>query len=424
LESIAKETGFKQRASIITPQAFLDTVFFSNAQSSPSLSEYSIDLAHHSAETVSKQAIDKRFNDHTKNMLTEILQKVMAKQIRRDFSSNRESNFFSEIRIMDSSEFVVSKKVAESFPGYGGAGREAIVQVQFEYELLGGKVTELSLGSALNSDYIEGIRNIDKVPPKTLLIRDLGYFAPKVLKEVSQKDIYFISRAKAQWRFYIRQNNKLAVLSTQDIINKLKNQKEKYLDIEVVAGANALTPVRLIANLLSPEQTTKRLKSKIANRGKLGKDAQEGACLNLFVTNIEKEKCDASAIYQLYTLRWQIELIFKTWKSILKVHKIHSMNAKRLECVILVKFLWVMLNWSILKLLEEETQQRISLHKLTHSIISRSKMLTATILQNKNLFSEWLSKMCDISIRHHLKEYKKCSLKESEILSQTYFKIA
>jgi hypothetical protein len=67
--------------------------------------------------------------------------------------------------------------VADSFPGYGGTGREAIVQVQFEYEILGGKVTQLTVGSALNSDYIEGMKHLDKVPSKALLIRDLGYFA-------------------------------------------------------------------------------------------------------------------------------------------------------------------------------------------------------------------------------------------------------
>jgi IS4 transposase len=289
---------------------------------------------------------------------------------------------------------------------------------------LRGRVTELSLGSALHSDYIEGMKNIDNVPAKALLIRDLGYFAPKVLKEINRRDIYFISRAKSQWRFYIKQGNKQIVLTTQDIINKLKNQKEKYLDIEVVVGAEARTPVRLIANLLSDEQTAKRLKKKTENRGKPGKDAQEGVCLNLFVTNIAKDKCEASTIYQLYTLRWKIELIFKTWKSILKIHKLQSMNATRLECIILIKFLWVMLNWSLLNLVQEETRQEISLHKFTHTVISRSKILTATILRSRNLFSKWIIGMCNISIRYHVKEYKIGSLSEPEILSQTYFKIA
>src|SRR6186713_2669513 len=111
------------------------------------------------------------------------------------------------------------------------------------------------------------------------------YFAERL-----RKNIYFISRAKSQWNYYVRENNKEILLTTQDIINKLNNQKEKYLDIEVIAGKGAKTPVRLIANLLTEDQKLKRLKKKKDNLGKLGKDVIEGAGLNLFVTNIEKEK--------------------------------------------------------------------------------------------------------------------------------------
>ncbi len=159
-------SGFKKRSSAISPQAFLETVFFCNAHSSPSLSEYSIDMEQQGEKKVSKQAIDKRFNASTKDMLTMILQKVMSKQIGRKPLVWGQKSHFTDIRIMDSTEFSVSKKVAAAFPGYGGTGREAIVQVQFEYQLLGGRVTELSIGSALDSDSREGMKTLTKSLPK------------------------------------------------------------------------------------------------------------------------------------------------------------------------------------------------------------------------------------------------------------------
>ncbi|HYG37622.1 MAG TPA: transposase [Cytophagales bacterium] len=241
IESVAKQTGFKRRTSIISPESFLNTLFFSNSQSCPTLSEYSIDLGYKISKSVSKQAIDKR--------------------------------------IMDGSEFIVSKNLGDVFPGYGGTGREAIAQVQLEYELLGGKVTELSLGSALNSDSVAGMKNIDKVPSKALLIRDLGYFSPKAFKEITRHGIYFISRAKAQWSMYENQDGELKIITIQDIKDKLVEQKEKYLDIEVIIGEQARTPVRLIANLLTEEQTQKRIKKKKANRGPLSKQAEESTLL-------------------------------------------------------------------------------------------------------------------------------------------------
>src|SRR5690606_20779554 len=147
-------------------------------------------------------------------------------------------------------EFVVSKKASDTFPGYGGKGREAIAQVQFEYEILSGQVTQLSLGSSLDSDSKEGMVNIDNVPSEALLIRDLGYFSPKIFKQLSKRNIYFISRAKSQWNYYIMDEGKPVLVTTQDLINKLNNQKEKYLDIEVIAVAGPRTPVRMIANML------------------------------------------------------------------------------------------------------------------------------------------------------------------------------
>jgi hypothetical protein len=249
---IAKESGFKQRSSKILPKSFIETVFFSNSNNSPSLSEYSIDLEHSSNTCVSKQALDKRFNERTKEMLYMILQQVMSKQVACKHSLVENKSKFTDIRIMDSSEFKLSKNLAVSFPGYGGTGREASAQIQFEYQLFDSKITEFTIGSAIVSDSKAGMKNIDSIPEDTLLLRDLGYFSPKIFNELSRKNLYFISRAKSHWNFYIRKDGDLVRFTTAEIINKLTSQEAKYIDLEVFVGAEQLSPVRLIANLLTP----------------------------------------------------------------------------------------------------------------------------------------------------------------------------
>lgn len=413
---MAKTSGFQKRKSTISPKRFLDTVFFCTQNNSPSLCEYSIDLAQQGTQ-VSKQAIDKRFNESTKIMFSNLLKEVISHQLSSKTRKTEPQKWFKDIQIMDSSEFVVSKRAAEVFPGYGGEGREALVQIQLEYQLLAGRVTTLSIGSALDSDSVEGMKTLENIPAQTLLLRDLGYCSPKAFKELSKRNLYFISRAKSQWNFYIRQDGKYHLLTTSDIISKLKQTQGKYIDLDVFVGEQARTPVRLIANLLTEEQKKKRLKKKSANR-KLGDDALGSIGLNLFVTNVEREKCAASEIYELYTLRWQVELVFKTWKSVMQVHKIHSMNAIRLECIILVKLLWVMLNWTIVRYLKRLTGLDLSYHKITGTLLSRSKRISSVILKNKELFTEWLTDLCKISERHHIKEYKKGSKSITTILLQ------
>lgn len=405
-----------KRRSAISPKGFLDTVFFFNQGNSPSLSEYSIGLSQQGV-TASKQAIDKRFNENTKTMLTKLLEQVISHQLLSKTKKTISKKWFTDIHIMDSSEFAVSKRAAEVFPGYGGQGRESLVQIQFEYQLLAGKVTTLSIGSALDSDSVEGMKNLDGIPQQTLLLRDLGYCSPKVFKELSQRDLYFISRAKSQWNFYILQDGKYNLLTTSDIINKLNQSQSKYIDLDVFVGEQVRTPVRLIANLLTDDQKKRRLKKKSANR-KLGHDALESIGLNLFVTNVERNNCAASEIYELYTLRWQIELVFKTWKSVMQVHRIHSMNPVRLECIILIKLLWVMLNWSIVYYLKRLTGLDLSYHKVTRTILSPAKRITGIMLKRSELFTDWLIDLCKISERYHIKEYKKGSKSITTILLQ------
>ncbi|MEM9337346.1 MAG: IS4 family transposase [Bacteroidota bacterium] len=410
LEKVAIQTGFKQRSSKITPKAFLNTLFFTNAQSCPTLNNYRLDLSIQSSIEVSKQAIDKRFNEKTKSMLTHLLEQVMSSQIKRKLPLPKSP--FPAIRIMDSSDFRVSKKLKDDFPGYGGKGREAIAQIQFEYELLKGKVTELSLGSATRSDAKFGMQNIEHIPAHTLLIRDLGYSSPVAFEQLAAHDLYFISRAKAQWSMYEKGEEGLKKLTIEDIKSRLRQQSDKYLDMNILVGSQTLAPVRLIANFLTEKQTQQRIKKKKANSGPLSKLMLESAGLNLFVTNVERQKCEASQIYALYRLRWEVELIFKNWKSILNLHKIHPMNAIRTECVMLIKFIWVMLNWSILRLTEEVLNTELSLHKMTRTFTNRSILLDLSTMSDKGKFHSWLIRMFTLSDTHHQKEYKKGTKKK------------
>jgi len=420
INKVAKETGFLKRKSTINPLTFLESVFFRSQGCSPSLSELAIDLQKNGSKAVSKQAVDKRFNGCTEAMLRKLFSLVSGDQIKlkaplspdKQNIGRCDSKYFTQIRIMDSTEFLVSKKAAAVFPGYGGKGREAIVQLQYEYDILNHEITQLSLGSALDSDAIEGMKEIDQVPKGSLLIRDLGYNNPKAFKELAKRELFFISRAKFQWSIFIKGENgkliRLTALQILDRLKELKKQNEKYLDIEVWLGDQARTPVRLIANLLTEEQTNKRIEIKRNRNGsRLSADQQALASLNLFVTNVPKADYDAQSMYQLYSLRWQIELIFKTLKSVMKLHQFHSMNATRLTCVILIKLLWVLLNWQILALVRRVSGSEISFHKLCQTLTSRSLQLRSETLKNRQKLKEWLLEIVGISLRFHLKEYKK-----------------
>ncbi len=54
--------------------------------------------------------------------------------------------------------------------------------------------------------------------------------------------------------------------------------------------------------------------------------------MNIYVTNTPLEWVPMEQIHDFYSLRWQIEIIFKTWKSLFQIHDWHNIKRERLEC--------------------------------------------------------------------------------------------
>lgn len=415
LEELARASGFKKRKSLISPQDFLETVFLEHSGGHTSLSQYCTSMYLNQGKKVSKQAMDKRFRSGAKEFLALLMEKIMSQQL-TSVQINTITDLFSEIRLADSTEFTISPVLAEVFPGYGGAGREAMAQIQFEYELLSQKITRLSLCNALDSDVSEGLKFLDTIPKKALLIKDMGYFNLNVYQQLLSRDLFFISRLNPQLKIYIQQEEQLEELTKESLIEMLTTSEEKYIDIDVLIGRDKKLPVRLIANLLNEEQKSRRLRRKRLNKGKVNKEDELNACINLFITNVERGKCEPQKIYELYTLRWQVELVFKTWKSILNIHQMNPMNSVRFECLMYIKFIWILLNWSLVRLFSTLGQVEISLHKFTHTLKKQVHQLVSSLVQADGSLCLWLLKLFKTSLIYHIKEYKKGSHEITEKL--------
>src|SRR5256885_14438934 len=64
------------------------------------------------------------------------------------------------------------------------------------------------------------------------------------------------------------------------------------------------------------DERRRRLKDKARRNGQTVKQAAlELAAWSIYVTNVEQEKLELKEVYALARARWQIELIFKLWKS-------------------------------------------------------------------------------------------------------------
>ena len=54
--------------------------------------------------------------------------------------------------------------------------------------------------------------------------------------------------------------------------------------------------------------------------------------INAYITNVSNDIITMNEVHELYSLRWQIEIIFKVWKSIFKINQVKKVKLERFMC--------------------------------------------------------------------------------------------
>ena len=131
--------------------------------------------------------------------------------------------------------------------------------------------------------------------------------------------------------------------------------------------------------------------------------------MNLFITIVGKKMLLPDQVYSLYRIRWQIELIFKTWKSVLKIDQVRKMKADRFKCYLLSKMLWILMSWDFCLLFNEEVRQRTNSFLSVYKCFSIIKMQALVI---KDLLWSCREKILS-GLREMIQMFSKYGLKEN-----------
>jgi len=116
------------------------------------------------------------------------------------------------------------------------------------------------------------------------------------------------------------------------------------VDIGVLCGSEERLPVRLIAIKLDQEQTTERIRKAKKDRDKRLNHSSEYYFLLgyvIFITNVGQDIWQAAQAAEAYRCRWNIEILFKSWKSGLKAGRHIPQATKHTERV--ESYLYMML---------------------------------------------------------------------------------
>jgi hypothetical protein len=250
-------------------------------------------------------------------------------------------SLFNNIYIQDSTVFEVNKKLSKFFKGTKRGGRKgqtsckAQVKIDLIHNFTTGSIKDARIYEGKRPDQALAGKILKVIKKGDLTIRDLGYFKLEVFKLIAEAEAFFLTRFPSHVMVYLNIEDKEPInLATH--LNKYY-KREGAISIKIWVGAERL-PVRLIAYRVSKSIQNERLRKARKTAKEMGRTLSKAKLdllqFSLFITNIPEEWVSTEVIGTVYRLRWEIELIFKQWKSLLKIDVIRGVCRYRVEALI------------------------------------------------------------------------------------------
>ena len=310
---------------------------------------------------VTEEAIDRRFTDELVLFLEEILQQAVSQALAAKAVVTPLLQKFSDVRIGDSTSLMLPDEFADRFPGCGGTENacQAAMKIQVLWSLLTGRLLGWQITPGRASDAKSEIAEV--LPPAgSLSVFDLGYFSLDRFRRVSEADAYWVSRLQHGTRVFDAAGKSLELPSF------LRQKGENGLvDMAVLLGEKERLACRLIA-VRVPEEVASQRRQKIREKARdHGREpSQEYLELQewtIFVTNCDAELLTWKEVVVLYRARWQIELLFKLWKSHNHVAALEAgASPQRQMAVLYAKLIGVIVqHWILLSAAWDDIQRSL-----------------------------------------------------------------
>lgn len=316
-------------------------------------------LFEHFGVSITKQSLHDRFTAQAVAFLKRCLDILLFQKIRYRGDKELLKTHFRRIRIKDSTKFALPDPFSEKYRGYGGNIRQSssLISIQYEYDFISGQSMDLRLTSGLLNDQSDSADFTHDILEKDLFLRDLGYSTLKFMAKIHSAGAYFINRLSPNVNCYsdLVSNNPIDL---NKYLHKLKKHRLDYIEVFVYLGKKDRVPARLILSLADEDTYQKRLKKTTKQAKSTGNNVSEKfkarARLNIMVTNVPSEVLKTNEIRKVYAMRWQIELIFKAWKSLVNIEEFNSKKIHRFECQLYGKLIWIILNLKIFNYIQKQ----------------------------------------------------------------------
>jgi len=402
IEACARRTGFVRRTSKITGKVFLALVTLGQWSTvKTSLGQLAAKAAQlPNPVEVSPEAIHQRMNRRALAFLQEMIQRAFAK-LRADDTGGEEELFtaFSRVHIADSTGFGLPDTLKDLFPGAGGSGARAGAKIQLVWEYKSHTFDHFALipWNVPDNKYVDAVVNCARCG--SLFLFDLGYFKLTAFARIVAAQAYFLSRLNHQTTLLDAVGGRVQVL---ELARVLAGEAHPLLDKAIYLGARERVAARLIAARV-PEavvnERRRRARQVAKKRGYTPSQAHLTLLAwNLFITNVPGTVWTPATVCKVYALRWQAELIFKSWKSGLHLATLPTKTRESTLCYLYGRLLLILLNYALCPSLRatlwRKKSRELSLFKLVRHFQAVADQWLHVLFQTSATLQAFLRRAC------------------------------
>lgn len=265
---------------------------------------------------VTAQALSERLTERVAELLQRLVERLCVQAVGGEATALPILQRFAGVFLDDCTTIALPDELHEQYPGCGnqvaGAARAAL-KMLVRLEVCSGELVALIPAAGREGDVTLG--QAAALPPAgSLLLRDRGFFDTEELERLEQARVFWLTRLPTGITLRTSPDGDRTSLA-----DFLRSQRDlSRIEQRVWLGDRAF-PCRLIACRCAPEvaeRRKRRLRQTSKRKGRTPSRQQLVLCeWFVLVTNIPPEQLSRDEALVLYRVRWQIELVFKCYKS-------------------------------------------------------------------------------------------------------------
>jgi hypothetical protein len=415
IEHTARRTGFVKRASKITGKIFLALVTFGVwSDAKTTLAQLAAKVTHVVDHLeVSPEAIHQRMNKRAVAFLQDMIRQAFTKvQSLEKMCDDGLFAYFTKVYLADSTGFGLPESLKETFPGAGGSAAQAGAKIQAVWDYKHSVFAHFALTpwNIPDQKYIDHVVGLAR--KGALFIFDLGYFKIQAFARLAEAEAYFLSRLNHQTKIFASVDGHV---HSVDLASFLNTVEDNIIEKPIFMRAKELVASRLIASRVPEAIVNERRRKARKNAKKKGytpsKAHLELLAWSLFITNVPSTIWKTETVIKVYPIRWQVELIFKSWKSYLHLASINTKKEDTTLCYLYGRMLLILLNYALCPQMRQhlwlKKKRELSLLKLVRHFQALADRWMQAIFQSELALRHFLKRACETAERLAVKASRK-----------------